>query len=769
MNYSLAPTDTQEQGSLQELTLLHLWEIVKDRRRFVLGALVVTTALAITLAVCSTRKYQAKGEIQIQKDATDALGLDAMMSGAGGGASDALDANVTLQTEAKIMESETLALTVINHLHLENQPDFKPKFSLIGWATGWLSPKGPADPAGAGLGESPAKRDWMVKTFQKATKVTPVAGTRLIEVTYTSTDPKLAAAVVDEMIDGLIDYNFQTRYTATSQTSDWLGKQLSELRNSSQDLQRQVADLQRSSEVFSFGGEDLAGKGMVYSSVLDQLQQTTVNLTQAQSNRIVKGAIYEAAKSGNPDALATLMGSGLAGANSAAVGNSLALLQSLRSQEAVQKAQVSEASAKFGPGYPKLQEMQANLSSVQQSIGDEQTRLEKQTESDYTIAKQVEDQTRTIFGTQKKNAEALNDKAIQYQLLRQEADESRELYARLQGKLKEAGVLEGLKSSNITVVEPGRVPSRPSSPNVLLLLLGGLFGGSFLGLGCAWSVEMMDGKVNKPQAVAARFGSDYFGDLPFDSYKVRDAKLLKQSLVARSIFTLARPQSAYSESLRSLRTVLMLSGSGSPPQVVLVTSGSPGEGKSTVSTNLAVQLAQQGRRVLLIDADLRRPVLHRTLGQVHEDGLSTMLDGRVEMSPDCPYAVPEVNGLFFIPAGPIAPNPSELLGSDRFRNLLGTWRETFDFIVLDTPPLLLVTDSVLLAPIADQVLLVARHGSTELADLRHGYRILQMRAPGTPVGVVVNGVRRNKGLDYYSYGYGAYGSKPTQKGLELHA
>ena len=345
MKNSLMPAGGLEQIPTQELTLLHLWEIVKDRRRLVLGMLVLAIGIAVLAAVFSTRKYVAVGEIQIQKDSTDALGLDSLMGGAAGGATDALDANLTIQTQAKILESQTLALDVIDRLHLENEPDFKPKFSLMGWATGWMSPKGPSDPTRGNLSDSPNKRDSLLRTFQKNTKVTPVPGTRLIDVAYTSTDPKLAAAIVNQLTSGLIDYNFQTRYAATSQTSDWLGKQLSELRTSSDDLQKQVAELQRSSEVFSFGGEDLAGKSVIYSSVLDQLQQTTVNLTQAQSNRIVKGAIYQAAKSGNPEALATLSSAGLAGGSSSPVGNSLALLQTLRSQEAVQKAQTSEISS----------------------------------------------------------------------------------------------------------------------------------------------------------------------------------------------------------------------------------------------------------------------------------------------------------------------------------------------------------------------------------------------------------------------------------------
>ena len=187
--------------------------------------------------------------------------------------------------------------------------DFQYRFSPVGWALGLLSPKGVADPRSAPLEASPKKRDHAFGVFKANTKIAPVAGTRLIEVSYTSSDPKLASAAVNSLIQSLVDYNFQTRYTATSEASEWLGKQLSDLRGDSEQLQKRVADLQRDSGVFTFGGEDIQGKGIAYSTILDQLQQATVNLTQAQSNRVIRGALYEAAKSGDPEMIASLSSS----------------------------------------------------------------------------------------------------------------------------------------------------------------------------------------------------------------------------------------------------------------------------------------------------------------------------------------------------------------------------------------------------------------------------------------------------------------------------
>jgi len=747
------------------LTLLDLWKIVRRWRYVLLSITLALVGIAIAASILSTRRYQATGEIQVQKDSSDALGLDSLM-GSEAGATDSLDANITLQTQAKILESQTLGLQVVEQLHMTDTADFKGSFNPIGWVLGLMSPKGVPDPHGATLEASPRKRDTAFGVFKANTKITPVPGTRLIEVSYTSSDPKLASAAVNSLIQGLVDYNFQTRYTATSQASEWLGKQLSDLRGDSEQLQRKVAELQRDSGVFTFGGEDIQGKGIAYSTILDQLQQATANLTQAESNRVIRQALYEAAKAGDPEMVASLSSSSLMAGASPGVGSSLALIQTLRSQEAVQKAAMSEAAAKFGSAYPKLDEMRANLASVQQSIRAEQDRLRSQTRSDFIVSQQVEDNMRAIFEQQKKDAEALNDKAIQYALVRTEAEESRGLYERLLSRLKEAGVLEGLRSSNITVVEPGRVPSHPSKPNVKLYLLVAIAAGIVLGIGSAFCLEAMDSKVRDLQVLSTRFGDALFGELPFErapsGSKARVMGKAKDAVPSR-LFTLADPGSAYSEELRGLRTAILLSRGGAPPKVILITSSIAGEGKSTLAANLAALLAQQGKRVLLVDADLRSSVLHNVFETENKAGLSDLLTKEVgsEAAFDHFLQVPLVPGLNLLPAGRIPPYPSELLGSEQMSTLVQLWRERFDFIILDGAPVLPVTDSVVVAPLADQILLVARHGMTERSLLERSFRLLQSRTPETSIGVVVNAIKRTS--DSYGYGYG-YGAHPYGKG-----
>jgi len=406
----------------------------------------------------------------------------------------------------------------------------------------------------------------------------------------------------------------------------------------------------------------------------------------------------------------------------------------------------------------------ANLGSIEQSIRAEQARLLRQTGSDYLVAQQVEDHMRGIFEQQKKDAEAMNNKAIQYALVRQEAEESRGLYERLLSRLKEAGVLEGLKSSNITIVEPGRVPSKPSKPNVKLYLLAAIAGGVILGLGIAFCLEAMDSKVRDMQVLSSRFGDSLFGELPYERTRTASARSNGEIAPSR-LFTVNDPASAYSEELRGLRTAILLARGGSPPKVILVTSSISGEGKSTLAANLATLLAQQGKRVLVVDADLRRPILHTIFGLQNMSGLSNLLTNEVATEEvfDSIQQVAGISGLHLLTAGQIPPYPSELLGSEQMITLMRLWRERFDFIVMDGAPILPVTDSVVFAPLADQILLLARHGVTDRALLEKSFRLLHSRTPNTSIGVVVNAIKRSAEPYSYSYGYG-YGQHNYGKG-----
>lgn len=751
MKSGLSMLNAQGYSAADTLTLSDLWNIVRRRRAVVATVLLAVLVVAATYCVFSTRQYQAVGEVNVQRETTDALNLGALMGNGPTDVSDLMDASWVLQTQVNILESQTLALEVVKQLHIEDSEDFKPRFDPVGTVLGAISPKGVPDPAHGTFDEMPARRDHIYKVFKKNTKVTLVPGTRLIQISYTSTDPRVAAAVVNKLIEALMDYNFQSRYKATSQASDWLSQQLSDLRSRSDELQAQLAEKQEDSGVYSFGGEGIQGKGLAYSPVLDQLQQATASLNQAETNRVMRGAMYEAARTGDPEMIAGLNNALVANGAPSAVGNSLSLLETLRGQEATQQAQISEVAAKFGAAYPKLDEMRASSNSLKQSITEEQARLMSETKSDYDVARQVEASTRAIFDQQKQAAQALNSKAIEYEILHQEADDSRNMYEKLFSRLKEADVLESMRPSNITVLEPGRIPSKPAKPNVPLYLAVALAAGLLLGVMTGFLIDVMDSKVRDIGFAAGQWGDGLLAELPIER---RTAPRGTNRIFARPsrIFTLVDPRSPFSEALRSLRTAILLS-SGAPTKVILVTSSVPSEGKSTLATNLSALLVQQGKRVLLVDADLRHPSLHAVFDMSRRPGLSDLLtsDQFEQAALALIQDVQDVPGLKILTAGDIQDNPSELLGSEKMRRLISIWRDSFDYIVLDSEPLLPVTDSVVLTPLADQILLLARHGVTERSKFERSLQMVQSRSPGTPVGIVLNAIKMPTEPYLYNY------------------
>jgi polysaccharide biosynthesis transport protein len=744
VNQSLA--NTSHSGAY--LTLGDLLQIYRRRRRLFYGAIAGMLILAGLYCIVCTRRYSAKGVIQVQKENPDGLGLDNIMSGRTS-AGDALNTTLDLQTESKVLESDTLALRVIENLHLENKEDFKSHFSPVGWVLGLISPRGVSDAPQASLEDSPARRAHVVGVFSKNLKVKVDSGSRLIDVEYLSTDPKTAAAVVNELIQGLAEYTFETRLEATSQASKWLSGQLGSLRKQSEELEAKVANLQKDMDVFSLGGSDSQGKPQVYSTVLDRLQQQTSSLSVAESNRIMKGALYQVVKSGNADLISGLGGSSIGG-SSAGVSSSLSLIQTLRAQQATLLQQQAHDEAKYGPAYPTLAEESASLKGINQAIDAEIERLNERAKNDFEIAQQAEQSTRADYEQAHRAADQLNDKSVEFAIASQEADDSRALYQDLLKRLKEGGILENLRSSNITVVDPGRVPSRPTKPNVPLYLAVALVMGFFTGAGSCLLIDAVDDKIQGVEDLEYLYGLPLLGIMPF----------AKPRKGFKALEAAAAPASDFTEAVRGLRTSLMLSKSGAPPKVVLITSAISGEGKSTLAKSLAVLLAKQGRRVLLVEADLRRPRMRQYFESAGQGGLSEILASKPAGWLEGAMTLEDVSNLVILPAGPVPPDPAELLDSARMRLLVEAWRVEFDLVVLDGPPLLPVTDAVALAGMADTTIIVARCGLTPRSSLRRASLLLEEHVNRTRIRVVLNGVKPGSHAFHSYYGYASSNSYP---------
>lgn len=737
-------------SSSPELTLREVGTMLTRRRRIVYISLATFFLLGIAALALSTRLYRSTGEIELQKDSTGSLGIQSESADA---PSDALETNMIIQTQAKILESDSLALHVIEDLRLEQSADYRPHWSPIGWVLGLLAPKGTMDREGASLEDSPHRRMRVLEIFHRNLIVKPVPGTRLIDVQYLSSEPEMAAAVVNHLLKGLIEKGYQARYEATMQASSWLSAQLGDLRIKTEQLQAKVVKLQQESGVFALGEVDREGRDQVYSPTLEKLQMATQAEAAAQSNRIMKGAIDEVVRSGNAELISTLGGNALTGASASGISTSLTLIQNLRLQETALQGQLQELSEKFGPEYPKIAEVRGNLNAVQAAIRDEVARVAGRAHNDFMVAQQAEEKTRRDFALDKSEAEALNNKTIEYQMARQEADQTRSLYDDMLKHLKESGLLAGLHSTNISIVDWAKASDTPAKPIVLLYLLGSILAGLVVGVVGALMRDVTDTKIQDLREISRELGPMPLCVLPYQKElppMAGDAHWVEKCPLP----ALDRPHSQFVEALRSLRTSLMFSRSGIPPRSLLMTSPLNGEGKSYLSWNLAIVFAQQGKRVLLCDANFRHPSLHRNLEMDAFEGLSTVLSNPAsDHGTSLTIPVLEVPGLSLLPAGPLPRYPAELLASRRMADLVRAWEAQYDIVLLDAPPVLQFTDSVVLSSMVDSVLLIARHGRTPLPALESSYRMLEevQSAGGRKINIVINGVREQLEEGFISY------------------
>ena len=463
-----------------------------------------------------------------------------------------------------------------------------------------------------------------------------------------------------------------------------------------------------------------------------------------------KESLYQFAKAGNLDAVPEVQ-------NNSALGD----LFKKRSDAA---SQYTDALAQYGPNFPKVQRLQAQIKEFDQTIEKEKQKILDVLESDYHEAQQREALLTRALDQQKADTNQMAGKLVEYNILKREAEANKTLYEGLMTKLKETAISQGLRSSNIRVVDPAMIPSTPARPaktrNIALAFLVGLVGG----IGLALMREYLDNTVKSPDdvetlsrlpslAVVPQFASSngsskrhgFFQGLSSNGHDAR-IELVTQHL----------PKSQMSEAFRALRTSILLSQADHPPQVILVTSALPREGKTTAAANLAVTLAQLGDSTVLVDADLRKPGIGRLLNLAAGKyaGLSSYLAGVSSLDlVSVPH--PAIPNLVAIPTGPLPPNPADLLSSHKLADAIAELRAKFKFIVIDSPPIMAATDAVILSVQADGVLLVVRSGETPKEAFTRT-RDLLSSVKCRILGVVLNAVDASAPDYYYSYRYYPY-------------
>jgi polysaccharide biosynthesis transport protein len=722
-----------EPYSIAEVT-----DIVVRRKWVILGSVLLGLLLALAASLLMTPKYESVSVIEINKENSDALGLDSITPVVGDTADQTLDYTINMETHTNALQSDTLALQVIEQLHLDRRHEYE-------WKPSWFSSQEEREEVSEPLENAPHHREKVLKVFHKNLKVEAVTNTRMIEVRYLSPDRQVAADVVNTLTNDYMDRYFQTRYTATAQASDWLSKQLADLKKQVEASQQKLVDYQRKNGIL---GMDDAN-----NIVMTRLEELNKQLTDAQGERITRQVIHELVKSGNAELISGLAGDSL-NANSASL-NSLSLLQNLRTQQAALKVQYAQAATKYGSAYPSLVELNNQLEVLDRSIQEEIQKIAARSQNDYLTALHTEQMLETSLNKQKAEANNLNDKAIQYTILKHEADSSSTLYDELLAKLKSADIIAGLRSTKLLVMDPGRPGADIVHPNFLLNSGIGLASGLLLGLSLAFVKESVDDSVRHPDQIEAAMMLPQLGMIPDFKFDSLDGAHIEKWNWGRSFrgskarksgpYAIAPCHSWIADAYRQVRSSITLSGI-ELPKVLLVTSPSCQEGKTTTSINLAVVLAQQGARVLLVDADLRHPSVESRLKIDSGTGLSTILSSKDPRAP----AIAEYTdqpGLFVLGAGPTPPNPAELLGSDRMTKLIEQWSTEYDIVVMDASPALSVTDAVVLSSRVDAVLLVARAGQTTRQSLLRTRDVL-FRANAKIAGFIVNGVNPNS---YYAY------------------
>ena len=565
--------------------------------------------------------------------------------------------------------------------------------------------------------------------------VSPVKNSKIVDLSFLSTNPDFAALVANSVAKAYIEEILDMRMSSSRYSIEWMSKKAEEEKVKLEQSEQALQEYMRANDIITLQDK--------VAITPEKLTEFNTQLIKAETKRKELEALYSKVSHINLKEAETIP----------AVASDTTI-QLLRNQILSAEQNTEELSKKFGRKHPAMIKAEEELRGLQQKKDQEIRRVIASIKNEYELARSSETTLHKALSNTKAEALSLNEKFIQYGVLTREVETNRQLYDALVKKLKEQSVTEQVQTVNVWVVEKAEKPVSPIKPRKALDILLGIIVGLFGGIGLAFFFEYLDNTIKSAEDAETRIGLPVLGTIPLLESKDEN---IEETL-------LKGPQSVYSESYKTVRTAILLSSASQPPRNILITSMAPEEGKTVTSINLAITIARSGYSVLLIDSDLRKPRIHTVFGLNNLSGLSTYLAGA---TPDITavFKNPMIN-LTIIPSGPVPPNPSELLGSDRMNELLKILNEKFDLIIWDSPPLMTVTDSLILSRVLDGTIIVTRAGKTTYDIVGRGLKLLQgdreSLVDSHILGLIINAFNvKNADQHYYQY-YNYYPSKKEE-------
>jgi capsular exopolysaccharide synthesis family protein len=684
------------------LGLLEYVRLIKRHR----GTMILFAFLgllgALLYTMPQTPLYRARTVIEIQNINNDFLNTRSVNPVAEDTSSSML---TDVLTQMKILQSEGLIDRVIKKLKEEDKlPRVQNNGSRFAPFRKLLNLPEPKSVDSDYLMEQQAMRSLSVHQFLQ---------TRVVEVLYVSADPKFAATFVNTLTAEFVDSNMEARWKMSEKTGEWLTGQLDGMKIK---LERSEAELQayaeRSGLLFMTPASGSSSDKTNVSE--DKLRQLQEELSRASSDRATAQSRYEIAKSASPESLGEVLGD--------------ASLRDLQDKLTDLKRQEAELIAIYTPKHEKVKMVQAQIAPLQTAFNNERAAIISRIRNDYDAALRREQLLAADYRVQSQVVTDQAGKSIQYNILKREVDSNRQLYESMLQQVKEASVASAIRASNIRIVDPAKPPRLPFSPNMLSNVFVGAIAGLFLGFVFIVIKSRADRTLRQPGDVQFWTQAPELGVIPSakidGSRRLKPATLLtgetgdlngsRQGQEPIELITFDRKNSLVAEAFRAVLTSILFVGeNGSRPRMLVVTSCGPGDGKTTVVSNLGLALAEIRRKVLLIDGDMRRPRIHELFGLPNEVGLSTLLrDPLSSANPMEAVQETRIPDLFVLTSGPATSSAANLLYSNRLPEILAKLRSQFDMILIDTPPSLQLTDARVLARTADAVVFVARVGQT---------------------------------------------------------